>query len=146
MCGPSGSCTADMPMILRLHMSSGPKWTATPIALLTQHGLPPGMTLADIGAGEGTVAFRAIERVGPSLRVLLTYSNCVDSTVNDVMRRYAGVASASDLQTLKSLGIKLHNSALDKDQALANRLNQQIRVFKASVARSGQNDTGTNTR
>ena len=34
--------------------------------------LTPGMTLADIGAGEGTVAFRAIERVGPSLRVLLT--------------------------------------------------------------------------
>lgn len=74
------------------------------------------------------------------------YSNCVDSTVNDVVRRYAGVASTSDLQTLKSLGIKLHNSAVDKDQALANRLNQQIRVFKASAARSGQNDTGANTR
>ena len=34
--------------------------------------LAPGMTLADIGAGEGIVAFRAIERIGPSLRVLLT--------------------------------------------------------------------------
>lgn len=34
--------------------------------------LAPGMTLADIGAGEGLVAFRAIDRVGPSLRVLLT--------------------------------------------------------------------------
>ena len=34
--------------------------------------LTAGMTLADIGAGEGTVAFRAIDRVGPSLRVLLT--------------------------------------------------------------------------
>jgi arsenite methyltransferase len=34
--------------------------------------LAPGMTLADIGAGEGLVAFRAIERIGPSLRVLLT--------------------------------------------------------------------------
>jgi ubiquinone/menaquinone biosynthesis C-methylase UbiE len=30
------------------------------------------MTLADIGAGDGLVAFRAIDRVGPSLRVLLT--------------------------------------------------------------------------
>jgi arsenite methyltransferase len=28
-------------------------------------------TLADIGAGEGLIAFRAIERVGPSLRVIL---------------------------------------------------------------------------
>lgn len=34
--------------------------------------LVPGMTLADIGSGEGLVAFRAIDRVGPSLRVLLT--------------------------------------------------------------------------
>ncbi|HEY6453100.1 MAG TPA: methyltransferase domain-containing protein [Steroidobacteraceae bacterium] len=34
--------------------------------------LAPGMVLADIGAGEGVVAFRAIERVGPSLRVVLT--------------------------------------------------------------------------
>ena len=31
-----------------------------------------GMTLADIGAGEGLIAFRAIERIGPSLRVVFT--------------------------------------------------------------------------
>jgi arsenite methyltransferase len=34
--------------------------------------LAPGMKLADIGAGEGVVAFRAIERIGPTLSVLLT--------------------------------------------------------------------------
>jgi arsenite methyltransferase len=34
--------------------------------------LAAGMTLVDIGAGEGLVAFRAIERIGPSLRVILT--------------------------------------------------------------------------
>jgi ubiquinone/menaquinone biosynthesis C-methylase UbiE len=34
--------------------------------------LAPGMTLADIGTGTGLVAFRAIERIGPSLRVVLT--------------------------------------------------------------------------
>ena len=34
--------------------------------------LAPGMTLADIGAGDGIVAFRAIERIGPSLRLILT--------------------------------------------------------------------------
>jgi arsenite methyltransferase len=33
--------------------------------------LAPGMTLADIGAGEGLIAFRAIDRVGESLRVLI---------------------------------------------------------------------------
>lgn len=34
--------------------------------------LDAGMTLLDIGAGEGMVAFRAIERSGRSLRVILT--------------------------------------------------------------------------
>jgi arsenite methyltransferase len=34
--------------------------------------LSPGMILADIGAGEGLLAFRAIDRIGPSLRVVLT--------------------------------------------------------------------------
>ena len=34
--------------------------------------LEPGMTLADIGSGTGLVAFRAIERVGPALQVILT--------------------------------------------------------------------------
>jgi arsenite methyltransferase len=34
--------------------------------------LEPGMTLADVGSGTGLVAFRAMERVGPGLRVILT--------------------------------------------------------------------------
>ena len=34
--------------------------------------LSPGMTLADIGAGEGLIAFRAIDRIGSSLSVILT--------------------------------------------------------------------------
>jgi arsenite methyltransferase len=40
--------------------------------LLDEAKLGFGMTLVDIGTGEGAVAFRAIERVGPSLRVILT--------------------------------------------------------------------------
>jgi ubiquinone/menaquinone biosynthesis C-methylase UbiE len=32
----------------------------------------PGMTLADIGTGDGAVAFRALERVGDTLQVVLT--------------------------------------------------------------------------
>lgn len=34
--------------------------------------LEPTMTLADIGTGDGLVAFRAIDRLGPKLHVLLT--------------------------------------------------------------------------
>ncbi len=34
--------------------------------------LVPGMTLADIGSGEGLIAFKAIRNTGPALRVILT--------------------------------------------------------------------------
>jgi len=34
--------------------------------------LAPGMTLVDIGTGDGLLAFRAIERIGAALRVVLT--------------------------------------------------------------------------
>jgi arsenite methyltransferase len=44
--------------------------------------LDAGMTLVDIGAGEGLVAFRAIGRIGTSLRVILT-------DVSAPMLRYA---------------------------------------------------------
>jgi ubiquinone/menaquinone biosynthesis C-methylase UbiE len=44
--------------------------------------LAEGMTLVDVGAGEGLVAFSAIDRIGPSLRVTLT-------DVSEPMLRYA---------------------------------------------------------
>jgi arsenite methyltransferase len=34
--------------------------------------LQPGMTLCDIGTGDGLVAFRAIDRLGPAVKVLFT--------------------------------------------------------------------------
>ena len=34
--------------------------------------LEPGMTLVDVGSGEGLIAFRAIGRIGESLNVILT--------------------------------------------------------------------------
>ena len=39
--------------------------------VIDQAGLQPGMALADIGTGDGLVALRAIERLGPSLRVIM---------------------------------------------------------------------------
>ncbi|MGH8228085.1 MAG: class I SAM-dependent methyltransferase [Steroidobacteraceae bacterium] len=49
--------------------------------------LVAGETLADIGSGEGLVAFRAIERVGPTLRVWLT-------DVSESMLRHAETCAA----------------------------------------------------
>jgi hypothetical protein len=59
------------------------------------------------------------------------YNKCVDSTVSDGLHHYEGVsAPGASVQILKALGERLHNAALEKDQRLANRMNQQIRIFK----------------
>src|SRR5882724_11352423 len=40
--------------------------------LLGGAALKAGMTLVDVGSGDGTIAFEAIARIGPSLRVVFT--------------------------------------------------------------------------
>jgi ubiquinone/menaquinone biosynthesis C-methylase UbiE len=71
MNGPIGSCIAATPAILISRAPCGSDSNAAQIAFST---LPTelGLGIADIGAGDGLIAFRAIERVGPSLQVLFT--------------------------------------------------------------------------
>lgn len=40
--------------------------------VLAGANLLPGMTLADVGSGEGLIAFKAIDHIGPNLQVILT--------------------------------------------------------------------------
>lgn len=54
--------------------------------MLDAAGLKPGLRLADIGTGEGVVAFKAIERVGPTLKVI-----CTD--VSTAMLRHAAATA-----------------------------------------------------
>lgn len=55
--------------------------------LLAGGQLTAGQTLVDVGTGEGAVAFRAIERVGPTLKVWLT-------DISEPMLRHAEAQAA----------------------------------------------------
>ena len=56
--------------------------------ILDHTDLAPGMTLVDVGTGDGLVAFRAIERIGPSIQVFMT-------DVSPAMIRHAQVLAAA---------------------------------------------------
>jgi hypothetical protein len=59
-----------------------------------------------------------------------SYLKCVDLTIARVTQQFPS-ASAVDRQTLRTLGDGAHNTAIDQEQALADRLNVQVRAFKA---------------
>jgi hypothetical protein len=61
----------------------------------------------------------------------LKYVNCVDATLDRLSAQFAGVASAEELKRLKTFGISAHNSAIDREQALADQFNAQVRAYKA---------------
>jgi hypothetical protein len=61
-----------------------------------------------------------------------TYLACVDSAAGQVAQQRQGTAAAAGLPLVKSLGIKLHNEAVERDQVLADRMNRQIRIYKAA--------------
>ncbi len=54
-----------------------------PHRVIDEAGIKPGMTVADVGAGDGYFTFRLAERVGPEGRV---YANDIDNRALQVVR------------------------------------------------------------
>jgi hypothetical protein len=137
---PSGSATPPLPDSAA-SVSGEPSRPAQPdlVLIATSAILACAVPVEPTDIPDGANA--TIEQMRAMRNLVITYDaattayiKCVDSAVNDVTREYRGVASASNLQTLRAFGVKKHNAAVDQDQALANRMNQQIRLFKTKHA------------
>jgi hypothetical protein len=59
------------------------------------------------------------------------YTQCVDTTAYQAGVQFKSVATRADTEALAALQTQLHNAAIDRDQALANRFNVQLRLYKA---------------
>jgi hypothetical protein len=86
--------------------------------------MPDGARASREQMVEATSAFKAYDTA------TVAYTHCVDAAVERLAGQYAGVASAADIQNLKAFGISAHNTAVDQEQALADRLNEQVRIYK----------------
>ena len=65
-----------------------------------------------------------------------SYVHCVDTTIDGIARKYSGVASADELNSLKAFGRGAHDTAIDQEQAVADRFNAQIRAYRAKHPQS----------
>jgi hypothetical protein len=120
-----------------------PPVTAPPVNLLgiassalqscpvsTAPAVPHGTTASAEQMAAAHSAFQAYDAA------INSYANCVDSAVARITGQFAGVASGSDLQSLNTLGVRAHNTAIEQEQALADKFNEQIRLYKARHPKS----------
>jgi hypothetical protein len=62
---------------------------------------------------------------------VVAYTRCVDDAVDHLTQQYTGVASDTDLTRLKQFGTTVHNTAIDQEQGLADKLNAQVRLYQS---------------
>jgi hypothetical protein len=60
-----------------------------------------------------------------------SYNDCLKSIAEQLTKQYGGVASQAALTGVTRLHAKLHNAAVDRDEVLANRFNEELRAYKA---------------
>jgi len=63
------------------------------------------------------------------------YQSCLSTAATDFVRQYGRGLSASNLQAVDAMHTRINNTALDVDQSVAGRFNQQLRIFNARPAR-----------
>jgi hypothetical protein len=90
----------------------------------TAPAVPDGATASAEQMAAAHSAFQAYDAATNS------YAKCVDSAIARITKQFAGVASGSDLQSLNTLGVRAHNTAIEQEQALADKFNEQIRLYK----------------
>jgi len=119
---PVASTAAAPPATVDLAQSINAAILACPPT--TEPPMPDGARASREQMVEATSTFKAYDTA------TVAYTHCVDAAVERLAGQYAGVASAADIQQLKAFGISAHNTAVDQEQALADRLNEQVRIFK----------------
>ena len=90
----------------------------------TEPAVPDGARASRAQMLEASNAFKAYDAA------TVAYTHCVDAAVDQLSGQYASVASAADIQNLKVFGTSAHNTAVDQEQAVADKLNVQVRIYK----------------
>ncbi len=59
------------------------------------------------------------------------YLACLDKAARDFDGQYGAVLNADGLRQIEAMHTRIHNAAVDTDQAVADRFNKQLRIYKA---------------
>ena len=59
------------------------------------------------------------------------YLACLDQAANNFSRQYGAILAPAGVRDIVSLHDRIHNKAVDADQAVASKFNDQLRIYKA---------------
>ena len=93
--------------------------------LATAPSVPDGSTANRAQMSAARTAFQGYDAATNA------YTKCVDSAVDRLQSELRGKVPPAELQRLQNFGTSAHNTAVDQDQAVADKFNGQIRIFKA---------------
>jgi hypothetical protein len=60
------------------------------------------------------------------------YDDCLKQAMSSFKSQYAGTAPAEVMKKLEALQVDLNNQSVDRDKAVADDFNEQLRIFKAT--------------
>jgi hypothetical protein len=124
----AAAASAPLPPSIDLIGTASSALQACPLA--TAPSVPDGATASLKDMTGARTAFQAFDGATNS------YVHCVDSTIDNIAKQFAHLASQDQLQSLQTFGERAHNTAIDQEQAVADQLNSEIRTYKAKHPKS----------
>jgi hypothetical protein len=91
----------------------------------TAPAVPDGASASRTEMAAARTAFQSFDAATNS------YVRCVDTTIESIGKQYGAVASQDQLRSLKAFGVGAHDTAIDQEQAIADRLNTEVRAYNA---------------
>jgi hypothetical protein len=90
--------------------------------------IPDGATatLEDMVAGQ--------KAVGEYQKSINDYTACIDKELDDAIAKGGDKLKPDDKKKLQQVEAQKHNAAVDQLQAVADRFNEQVKVYKAKAA------------
>ncbi|MBV8975149.1 MAG: hypothetical protein JOY74_08505 [Sinobacteraceae bacterium] len=90
--------------------------------------IPDGATatLEEMVAGQ--------KAVGEYQKAINDYTICIDKELDDQIAKGGDKLKADDKKKMQQVEAQKHNAAVDQLQAVADRFNEQVKVYKARTA------------
>ena len=90
--------------------------------------IPDGATatLEDMVAGQ--------KAVGEYQKAINSYTACIDKELDDAIAKGGDKLKPDDKKKMQQMEAQKHNAAVDQLQAVADRFNEQVKVYKARTA------------